>query len=259
VGGDRPGTRASCWRHIRTRIGYLLKDRIVSTDEFVDALRRVADGGTALDPEVVRQLLATPAVDAGIAGLSVRERDNLARLAEGRSNLTIAQELHLAPRSVEKHMTSSFTKLALPQAPSDHRRVLAVLRYLSATHRTLRDLQLLQPPGWPTTHPRASTMAVCGCRGEHGNRTPSPAPTPAKMISSVTDLLGDTAMTDSTSGSNRRRWLRKAIPIGMAVLLTVDVTAAPAPAATAPATPTGPPRACRRPPDTTGRAPSDCT
>jgi DNA-binding NarL/FixJ family response regulator len=116
------------------RVGYLLKDRIVSTDEFVEALRRVADGGTALDPEVVRQLLATPAVDAGIARLSAREREILGQLAEGRSNLAIAQDLHLAARSVEKHVTAIFTKLALPQAPTDHRRVLAVLRYLSATH-----------------------------------------------------------------------------------------------------------------------------
>jgi DNA-binding NarL/FixJ family response regulator len=114
-------------------VGYLLKDRIVSTDEFVEALRRVADGGTALDPEVVRQLLAAPAVDAGLARLSAREREILGQLAEGRSNLAIAQELHLAARSVEKHVTAIFTKLALPPAPTDHRRVLAVLRYLSAT------------------------------------------------------------------------------------------------------------------------------
>ena len=116
------------------RVWYLLKDRIVSTGEFVEALRRVAGGGTALDPEVVRQLLAAPAVDAGIARLSAREREILGRLAEGRSNLAIAQDLHLAARSVEKHVTAIFTKLALPQAPTDHRRVLAVLRYLSATH-----------------------------------------------------------------------------------------------------------------------------
>jgi DNA-binding NarL/FixJ family response regulator len=116
------------------RVGYLLKDRIVSTDEFVDALRRVAGGGTALDPEVVRQLLAAPAVDAGIARLTAREREILGQLAEGRSNLAIAQDLHLAARSVEKHVTAIFTKLGLPQAPTDHRRVLAVLRYLSATH-----------------------------------------------------------------------------------------------------------------------------
>jgi DNA-binding NarL/FixJ family response regulator len=111
-------------------VGYLLKDRIVSTDEFVGALQRVADGGTALDPEVVRQLLAAPAVDAGIARLSEREREILGLLAEGRSNVAIAESLHLVERSVEKHVTAIFTKLDLPQARTDHRRVLAVLRYL---------------------------------------------------------------------------------------------------------------------------------
>lgn len=112
------------------RVGYLLKDRIVSTDEFVGALRRVADGGTALDPEVVRQLLAAPAVDAGLARLSDRERQILGLLAEGRSNVAIAEALHLVERSVEKHVTAIFSKLDLPQARTDHRRVLAVLRYL---------------------------------------------------------------------------------------------------------------------------------
>jgi DNA-binding NarL/FixJ family response regulator len=112
------------------RVGYLLKDRIVSTDEFVGALLRVADGGTALDPEVVRQLLAAPAVDAGLARLSDREHEILGLLAEGRSNVAIAERLHLVERSVEKHVTAIFTKLDLPQARTDHRRVLAVLRYL---------------------------------------------------------------------------------------------------------------------------------
>jgi DNA-binding NarL/FixJ family response regulator len=116
-------------------VGYLLKDRIVSTEEFIGSLRRVADGGTALDPEVVRQLLAAPAVDAGLARLSARERELLGLLAEGRSNLAIAADLHLAERSVEKHVTAIFTKLDLPQDRSDHRRVLAVLRYLNAQPR----------------------------------------------------------------------------------------------------------------------------
>ncbi|GIF21606.1 DNA-binding NarL/FixJ family response regulator [Actinoplanes tereljensis] len=114
------------------KVGYLLKDRIVSTDEFVDALRRVAAGGTALDPELVRHLLAAPAVDAGLARLSAREREILGLLAEGRSNVAIAESLHLVERSVEKHVTSIFTKLDLPHDRSDHRRVLAVLRYLRA-------------------------------------------------------------------------------------------------------------------------------
>jgi DNA-binding NarL/FixJ family response regulator len=113
-------------------VGYLLKDRIVSTDAFVEALRRLADGGTALDPEVVRQLLSAPAVDAGVARLSDREREILGLLAEGRSNIAIAADLHLASRSVEKHVTAIFTKLDLPEARTDHRRVLAVLRYLNS-------------------------------------------------------------------------------------------------------------------------------
>jgi DNA-binding NarL/FixJ family response regulator len=114
------------------KTGYLLKDRIVTTDHFVDAVRRVAAGGTALDPEVVRQLLARPANDDGLARLTDREREILACLAEGRSNQAIADEYGLAVRSVEKHVTSIFTKLDLPVAVTDHRRVLAVLRYLNA-------------------------------------------------------------------------------------------------------------------------------
>jgi DNA-binding NarL/FixJ family response regulator len=114
----------------RGGVGYLLKDRIVSTDDFVGALQRVAAGGTALDSEVVRQLLAAPAVDAGLARLTDREREILGLLAEGRSNLAIAAMLKLADRSVEKHVTAIFTKLDLPQDRADHRRVLAVLRYL---------------------------------------------------------------------------------------------------------------------------------
>ena len=114
------------------KIGYLLKDRIVTTDQFIDAARRIADGGTAVDPEVVRQLLAGPRVDAGLARLTDRERDILARLAEGRSNQAIADQLGLALRSIEKHVTSIFTKLDLEPAVTDHRRVLAVLRYVNA-------------------------------------------------------------------------------------------------------------------------------
>ncbi|GAA1882932.1 response regulator transcription factor [Asanoa iriomotensis] len=114
------------------RVGYLLKDRIVSTAAFLDALRRIADGGVALDPEVIRQLLSAPTVDAGLARLTPREREILALLAEGRSNVAIAADLRLAGRSVEKHVTAIFTKLDLPPAPTDHRRVRAVLRYLEA-------------------------------------------------------------------------------------------------------------------------------
>jgi DNA-binding NarL/FixJ family response regulator len=113
-------------------VGYLLKDRIVSTDEFVDALRRVAAGGTALDPEVIRQLLAVPRPDPGLDRLTARERQILELVAEGRSNTAIADMLNLAGRSVEKHVTAIFTKLDLAPTGTDHRRVLAVLRYLDA-------------------------------------------------------------------------------------------------------------------------------
>src|SRR4051812_21780898 len=115
------------------RTGYLLKDRIVGTEQFIDAVHRVAAGGTALDPEVVRRLFAAPSVDAGTARLTAREREILGRLAEGRSNQAIADELHLALRSVEKHTPAIFTKLDLPADTADHRRVLAVLRFLDAT------------------------------------------------------------------------------------------------------------------------------
>ena len=113
-------------------IGYLLKDRIVSTQEFLDALDRVAAGGTALDPEVIRQLLTAPRRDPGLDRLTPREQEILALVAEGRSNPAIADRLQLAARSVEKHVTSIFTKLNLAPTSTDHRRVLAVLRYLDA-------------------------------------------------------------------------------------------------------------------------------
>jgi DNA-binding NarL/FixJ family response regulator len=117
----------------RGAVGYLLKDRIVASVDFVDAVRRVAGGGTALDPEVVRQLLREPAVDAGLSRLTVREREILALLAEGRSNQAIADAQSLAIRSVEKHVAAIFAKLDLPPAAGDHRRVLAVLRFIRAT------------------------------------------------------------------------------------------------------------------------------
>ncbi len=113
-----------------SRIGYLLKDRIVASADFVDAVRRIAGGGTALDPDVVRQLLREPAVDAGLGRLTDREREILGVLAEGRSNQATAERLSLAIRSVEKHVAAIFTKLDLPPAASDHRRVLAVLRFI---------------------------------------------------------------------------------------------------------------------------------
>jgi DNA-binding NarL/FixJ family response regulator len=111
----------------RGGIGYLLKDRVADTSEFVAAVRRVAEGGTALDPEVVRQLVARR---GSLSQLTPRERAVLALMAEGRSNAGIAETLVVTESAVEKHVGRIFEKLALPPADSDHRRVLAVLAYL---------------------------------------------------------------------------------------------------------------------------------
>ena len=112
-------------------IEYLLKDRVADVGDFVNALHRVAAGETVLDPEVVGQLLAAGRTD-GLDLLSPRELQVLALMAEGRSNAAIAKNLSLSYGSVEKHVTSIFTKLQLPPSGDDHRRVLAVLRYLGS-------------------------------------------------------------------------------------------------------------------------------
>ncbi|MDT4931664.1 MAG: hypothetical protein QOF92_4531 [Pseudonocardiales bacterium] len=113
-------------------VGYLLKDRVADVREFVQALTRVADGGTALDPEVVAQLLgASRQVDA-LAALTAREREVLQTMAEGLSNAGIAAALVISERAVEKHIANVFTKFDLPSSQSDNRRVLAVLRYLQS-------------------------------------------------------------------------------------------------------------------------------
>lgn len=113
-------------------VGYLLKDRVADVDRFVDAVSRVGDGGSALDPEVVAQLLGRRRRDDPLEALTPREREVLGLMAEGRSNSAIAAELVVTERAVEKHVTSIFGKLDLPPAAQDHRRVLAVLRYLGA-------------------------------------------------------------------------------------------------------------------------------
>ncbi|SCE79844.1 two component transcriptional regulator, LuxR family [Micromonospora coriariae] len=113
-------------------VGYLLKDRVAEVGEFVDALTRVAGGATVLDPEVVTQLFGAAQGVAELAGLSERERNVLALMAEGRSNAAIASALFLSVGAVEKHITSIFGKLDLPPTETDHRRVLAVLRYLQS-------------------------------------------------------------------------------------------------------------------------------
>jgi DNA-binding NarL/FixJ family response regulator len=111
-------------------VGYLLKDRVSDVDRFVDAVRRVAAGGSALDPEVVAHLLGRRRDDGPAASLSGREEETLALMAEGLSNQAIAERLVITDRAVEKHVTSIFSKLNLPQASDHNRRVLAVLAYL---------------------------------------------------------------------------------------------------------------------------------
>jgi DNA-binding NarL/FixJ family response regulator len=111
-------------------VGYLLKDRVAHVGEFVAAVERVAAGGTALDPEVVTQLMAASRRTDRLDTLTPREREVLGLMAEGRSNSAIAEALVVTPRAVEKHVGNIFAKLDLPESGSDHRRVLAVLRYL---------------------------------------------------------------------------------------------------------------------------------
>ena len=113
-------------------VGYLLKDRVAHVSDFVDAVRRVAAGGTALDPEVVTQLLGASRRSDALDVLSPREREVLALMAEGRSNTAIASTLVVSARAVEKHIANIFTKLDLPPSDTDHRRVLAVLHYLES-------------------------------------------------------------------------------------------------------------------------------
>ena len=111
-------------------IGYLLKDRVSDVEEFTAAVHRVAEGGSALDPLVVAELVGRSRRDDPIERLSPREREVLELMAEGRSNQAIGQRLFISPRAVEKHVTSIFVKLGLPAAGDDHRRVLAVLQFL---------------------------------------------------------------------------------------------------------------------------------
>ncbi len=113
-------------------VGYLLKDRVADVGEFIEALTRVAAGGTALDPEVVTQLLGASRRAGGLSSLTARELEVLTLMAEGRSNGAIAGCLVVSERGVEKHVANIFSKLGLPPSGADHRRVLAVLRYLGS-------------------------------------------------------------------------------------------------------------------------------
>jgi DNA-binding NarL/FixJ family response regulator len=111
-------------------VGYLLKDRVADVGEFADAIARIAAGGTAFDPEVISGLLNANQHVSALAGLTAREHDVLALMAEGRSNGAIADHLFVSERAVEKHISNIFSKLGLPSTDTGHRRVLAVLAYL---------------------------------------------------------------------------------------------------------------------------------
>lgn len=127
-------------QHVETRlsaeligsgaIGYLLKDRVLDVDEFLDALERVAQGGTALDPEIVARLITPHRSTAALAGLTPRERDVLGLMAEGLTNAAIGRRLFLSLRTVETHIASIFAKLRVPESEDAHRRVRAILAYL---------------------------------------------------------------------------------------------------------------------------------
>jgi len=130
-------------QHIETRhvvelvaagggFGYLLKDRVLDVDDFLDAARRVAEGGSALDPQVVSRLLSTQGAADPLAELSAREREVLSLMAEGRTNAGIARRLWLTEKTVETHVRSILMKLGLSVSADDHRRVMAVLAYLRA-------------------------------------------------------------------------------------------------------------------------------
>jgi DNA-binding NarL/FixJ family response regulator len=113
-------------------VGYLLKDRVADVSDFIDAITRVAAGGTVLDPEVVRHLLSASRRRDTLASLTPREREVLSLVAQGRSNAAIASAFTISPRVVEKHVASIFAKLGLPASTNDNRRVLATIRYLES-------------------------------------------------------------------------------------------------------------------------------
>jgi len=118
--------------------GYLLKERVYDFEHFIDAVRRVGEGGSALDPQVVTLMLGRRRVQDPLDGLSPREREVRALMAQGRSNRAVAEALVITERAVEKHVTSIFTRLDLPPGVEDHRRVLAVLAFLRRQTLTTR-------------------------------------------------------------------------------------------------------------------------
>lgn len=119
-----------------TKAGYLLKDRVTDVGNFLGTLRAIVDGGSVVDPALVRELVGAPAAQDPLADLTAREREVLGLMAEGRSNAGIARQLWISEGTVEKHIRSILTKLGLPETDEDHRRVLAVLTFLEQGGRT---------------------------------------------------------------------------------------------------------------------------
>lgn len=160
-------------------VGYLLKQRVADVEEFIEALRRVAGGGTALDPQVVAQLLVRRASDP-LERLTARERDVLALMAEGRSNAGIAAQLVVSESAVAKHINNILAKLDLPKADADHRRVLAVLRFLGVGARgwcvpVLRGVMCL--------HGMARGAGSMTCSGAGSGTVPGPGLSPGSLAS----------------------------------------------------------------------------
>ena len=173
-------------------VGYLLKDRISDLEEFASAVRRVGEGGSALDPAVVSQLLGRRRADDPLDALTPREREVLELMAEGRSNQAIAERMFVTLRAVEKHVTSIFTKLDLPASSDDHRRVLAVLAFLRDLRcdgdrpmqtRLRRVWTAMRAAGSPATIPHAAIPPrMPGGHGLQRCRSPSEKPPLAPRI-----------------------------------------------------------------------------
>ncbi len=151
------------------RIGYLLKDRVSDIAEFTDAVRRIARGGSVIDPEVVAQLLRRRGEDSALADLTGREREILALMAQGRSNRAIGERLFLSPKTVETHVGAIFTKLGLLPAADDHRRVLAVITYLRSACRNDSSRS-----GLPAAAGGAHIQGVQNAKSVSGRGSPGP-------------------------------------------------------------------------------------
>ena len=170
-------------------VGYLLKERVGDVEAFIDAVARVAAGGSALDPEVVGADAGPPARERPLDGLSPRERDVLAAMAEGKSNQGIAEALVVTEAAVEKHVTSIFHKLELGPTPTEHRRVLAVLTYLRDSAASRRSASWRRPacrrPGGLSTRSLPSRAASRSSSPSSRSRRGAAPPTPSSRTSTA--------------------------------------------------------------------------